>query len=102
MIMTLTPLKVGRLDEGIKGGGIKWGYQGGESEDFDWHLDVGGRAARGGRRQREEAETRLASRCWRPGGAGWPEATRRSGNVSEIGRHGKGMKLTGGAHMAVT
>jgi hypothetical protein len=39
------------------GGGIKWGYQGGESEDFDWHLDVGGRAARGGRRQREEAAT---------------------------------------------
>jgi hypothetical protein len=45
-----------RLDEGlrseIKGGGIKaW------SEDLAWHLEVGGRAARGGRRRREEVAT---------------------------------------------
>jgi hypothetical protein len=51
-VMALTPLKAGQLDEGIKGGESRW-----ESEDFDWHLDVGGRAAHGGRRQREEAVT---------------------------------------------
>jgi hypothetical protein len=77
MIMTLTPLKVGRLDEGIRGrlngvikvGRVKTsigismleagrrGVAGGNEKkrQRDWHLDVGGRAARGGRRQREEA-----------------------------------------------
>jgi hypothetical protein len=49
-VIALMPLMVGRLDEGlrseIKGGGIKaW------SEDLAWHLEVGGRAARGGRRR---------------------------------------------------
>jgi hypothetical protein len=44
----------------------------------------------------------LVSRCWRPGDAGWLEATRISGTVSEIGGMDKGMKLTGGAQMAVT
>jgi hypothetical protein len=50
------PLMVGWLDEGlrgeIKGGGIKaW------SEDIAWYLEVGGRAARGDPRRREEAAT---------------------------------------------
>jgi hypothetical protein len=35
-----------RLNEGLRGGGIKAG-----SEDLALHLDVGGRAAQGGRRQ---------------------------------------------------
>jgi hypothetical protein len=46
----------GWLDEGLRGeicgGGIKaW------SEDLAWHPEVGGRAARGGRRRREEVAT---------------------------------------------
>jgi hypothetical protein len=50
MVIALTPLMAGRLDEGlrseIKGGGIKaW------SEDLAWHLEVGGRAERGGQRR---------------------------------------------------
>jgi hypothetical protein len=48
-VMALTPLMAGRLDEGLRGklrGGIKvW------SEDLAWHPEVGGRAARGGRRR---------------------------------------------------
>jgi hypothetical protein len=56
-----------RLNEGLRGGGgIKRGDPGGERRPC------------------------LVSRCWTPGGAGWPEATRRSGTVSEIGRHGEG------------
>jgi hypothetical protein len=51
--MALTPLKTGRLDEtlrsAIKEGNQAWGkYLAG-------HLEVGGRAARGGRRRREKA-----------------------------------------------
>jgi hypothetical protein len=61
------------LDEGLRSeikGEIKaW------SEDLTWHLEVGGRAARGGRRRR----------------------------VATVGRRGrKGMELTGGPYMAVT
>jgi hypothetical protein len=51
----LNTIDGGRLDEGLRGeikGGIKaW------SEDPTWHLEVGGRAARGGRRRREEVAT---------------------------------------------
>jgi hypothetical protein len=73
-VMVLTPLMVGRLDEGLKGeikGGIKaW------SEDLAWHPEVGGRVARV---------------------AGGDEKKRqRSAGV------GKGMKLTDGPHMIVT
>jgi hypothetical protein len=63
----------GQLDDGLRSeikGEIKaW------SEDHAWHLEVGGRAARGG---------------WRR-------------QVATVGRQGrKGMELTGGPHMAVT
>jgi hypothetical protein len=45
------------------------------SEDLAWHLEVAGRAARGGRRRR----------------------------VATVGRRGRmGMELTGGPHMALT
>jgi hypothetical protein len=47
--MALTPLIVGWLDEGLGGGGLRGGIKAG-SEDFAWHLEVGGRAAWGGRR----------------------------------------------------
>jgi hypothetical protein len=51
-VIVLTSLMAGRLDEGLRGGGIKaW------SEDLAWHLEVGDRAARGRRRRREEAAT---------------------------------------------
>jgi hypothetical protein len=62
----------GWLDDGlrseIKGEMKAW------SEDLAWHLEVGGRAARGGRR-------------------------RRVATVDRWGR--KGMELTSGPHMAV-
>jgi hypothetical protein len=51
--MALTPLMVGRLDEGLRGelrGEIKAG-----SEDLTWHLEVRDRVAWGGRRRRGEA-----------------------------------------------
>jgi hypothetical protein len=48
-IIVLMPLMVGRLDEGLRGEIKAW------SEDLAWHLEVGGRAAQGGRRRREEA-----------------------------------------------
>jgi hypothetical protein len=71
--MALTPLMVGRLDDGLRSeikGEIKV-----LSEDLAWHLEVGGRAARGGRRPR----------------------------VATVGRRGrKGMELTDRPHMAVT
>jgi hypothetical protein len=38
-------LMAGRLEEGLRGGIKAW------SEDLAWHLEFGGRAARGGRRQ---------------------------------------------------
>jgi hypothetical protein len=63
----------GRLDEGLRseikgGGGIKaW------NEDLAWHLEVGGRATRGGRRRREE--------------------------VATIGQRGRKMNLTAQAHL---
>jgi hypothetical protein len=67
--MALTPLMAGRLDDGLRSE-IK-----ALSEDLAWHLEVGGRAARGGRRRR----------------------------VATVGRRGrKGMELTDGPHMAVT
>jgi hypothetical protein len=43
------------------------------SEDLAWHLEVGGRAARGGRRRREE--------------------------VATVGRRGRKMNLTARAHL---
>jgi hypothetical protein len=43
------------------------------SEDLAWHLEVGGRTARGGRRRREE--------------------------VATVGRRGRMMKLTARAHL---
>jgi hypothetical protein len=43
--MVLTPLMIGRLDEGLRGG-IK-----ARSDDLSWHPEVGGWAARGGRRR---------------------------------------------------
>jgi hypothetical protein len=49
MVISLTPLMVGRLDEGLRSefkGGIK-----AQSEDLAWHLEVGGRAAWGGWRR---------------------------------------------------
>jgi hypothetical protein len=48
-VIVLTPLMAGRLNEGLRGGIKAW------SEDLAWHLEVGGRVARGGRRRREEA-----------------------------------------------
>jgi hypothetical protein len=71
-VIALMPLMVVRLDEGlrseIKGGGIKaW------SEDIAWHLEVGGRAARGGQRRREE--------------------------VAMVGRRERKTKLTARAHL---
>jgi hypothetical protein len=67
------PLMAGRLDDGLRSeikGEIKV-----LSEDLAWHLEVGGRAARGGRRRR----------------------------VATVGRRGrKGMELTDGPNMAVT
>jgi hypothetical protein len=48
MVMALTPLMAGRLDEGLRGelkGEIKAG-----SEDLTWHLEVGGQVAQGGQR----------------------------------------------------
>jgi hypothetical protein len=58
VVVALMPLMVGRLDEGLRseikggGGGTKaW------SEDLAWHLEVGGRAALGDRRRREEVAT---------------------------------------------
>jgi hypothetical protein len=56
-----------RLDEGLRGEIKAW------SEDLAWHLEVGGRAAWGGRRRREEAAT--------------------------VGRRGRKMKLTAQAHL---
>jgi hypothetical protein len=53
VVMALTSLMAGRLDEGLGGelrGGIKAG-----SEDLAWHLKVGGRAAWGGQRGRGDA-----------------------------------------------
>jgi hypothetical protein len=44
VVIVLTPLTVGRLDGGLRGGNTAW------SEDLACHLEVGGRAARGGRR----------------------------------------------------
>jgi hypothetical protein len=59
------------------------GIQEGESRrgvrGLDWHLNAGGRVARGDRMRRGEVATGLGS-----AGAG------------------KGMELTGGAHLAVT
>jgi hypothetical protein len=49
------PLLAGRLDEGLRSE-IKEGNQG-VSEYLIGHLEVGGRAARGGRRQWEKAAT---------------------------------------------
>jgi hypothetical protein len=49
VVIALMPLMAGRLDEGLRSeikGGIKaW------NEDLAWHLEVGGQAARGGRRR---------------------------------------------------
>jgi hypothetical protein len=49
VVIVLTPLMMGRLDEGLRGeikGGIKaW------SEDLAWHPEVGGWAAWGGWRR---------------------------------------------------
>jgi hypothetical protein len=48
-VMALTPLMAERLDGGLRvelRGGIKVG-----NEDLAWHLEVGGRAAWGGRRR---------------------------------------------------
>jgi hypothetical protein len=71
--MALTPLMVGRLDDGLRSeikGEIK-----ALSEDLAWHLKVGGRAAWGGWRRR----------------------------VATVGRQGrKGMELTDGPQMAMT
>jgi hypothetical protein len=74
--MALTPLKAWRLDAGIKGW-IKRGNQGGR------------------------VKTSIGISMFEAGSVGWPDAARRSGDVSEIGRCGKGMNLMGGAHMAV-
>jgi hypothetical protein len=55
VVIALMPLMAGQLDEGLRSeikGGIKaW------NEDLAWHLEVGGQAARGGRRRREEVAT---------------------------------------------
>jgi hypothetical protein len=71
-VIALTPLMVRQLNEGLRSeikGEIKaW------SEDLAWLLEVGGRAARGGRRRR------VATVSWR-------------------GR--KGMEMTGGPHTAL-
>jgi hypothetical protein len=75
VVIVLTPLMMGRLDEGLRGeikGGIKaW------SEDLAWHPEVGGWAARGGRRRQEEAAT--VGRC----GEG-DEANRRGPHGSDV------------------
>jgi hypothetical protein len=42
-----------RLNEGLRGGELKGGIQVG-SEDLAWYLDVGRRAAQGGRKRRGE------------------------------------------------
>jgi hypothetical protein len=59
--------------------GIQEGIQGGGVRGLDWHLNAGGRAARGDRMWRGEVATGLGS-----AGAG------------------RGMELTGRPHMAVT
>jgi hypothetical protein len=55
VVMALTPLMVGRLDEGLRGE-IKRGIKA-WSEDLAWHPEVGGWEARGGWRRRGEAAT---------------------------------------------
>jgi hypothetical protein len=52
----LNAIDGGRLNEGLRGGELKWGIKAG-SEDLAWHLEVGGRAAHGGRRRQGEAAT---------------------------------------------
>jgi hypothetical protein len=70
-VIALMPLMAWWLDEGLRSeikGGIKaW------SEELTRHLEVGGQAARGGRRRREE--------------------------VATVGRRGRKMKLTAWAHL---
>jgi hypothetical protein len=66
--MALTPLMVGRLDEGLRRGIKAW------SEYLAGHLEVGGRAVRGGRGRREKAAT--------------------------VGRRGRKTKLTARPHLA--
>jgi hypothetical protein len=44
-VIVLTPLMAGRLDEGLRGEIKAW------SEHLAWRLEVGGRAARGGRKR---------------------------------------------------
>jgi hypothetical protein len=73
----------GRLDEGlrseIKGGIMAW------SEDLTWHLEVGGRAARGGHRRREEVAT-VGRRGRKPKLTTWAHLTERREGGGQLGR----------------
>jgi hypothetical protein len=84
--MALTPLMVGRLDEGLRRGIKAW------SEYLTGHLRVGGRAVRGGRRRREKAamvgrrgrKTKLTAR---------PHLAERREAASSEGANQKGKRI---------
>jgi hypothetical protein len=76
----ISMLEAGR--HGVAGGNEK-------KRQRDWHLDVGGRAARGGRRQREEAATSVRSVGMGYAKAAWAEWAEHgpSGQRGKAGQH---------------